>query len=293
MSLAQLFAIPPEGFDVLSVDLFDTVPLRDHSLQCQRFAAISSVVATQLRQSGYAVDPGELTLPRSRLHALSYRFVAIERSEADATLTRTHALRARVPGLPENCQKLLRQAELMVECKRLHANRRLLAVLRRFAAGGKRVIATSDTYYASSDLEWLLSRVVGPSPIMRLYLSGDVGLTKHAGALFAEVAVRQRVGTARILHCGNDLRADVMPAARRADWYARRVGVAAAREINKIPAARRPAGESRLRAAGIRMAGAAGCQAVHLPCPNAVRLARKANAARFVITHAAAMRSAA
>ncbi len=44
----------------------------------------------------------------------------------------------------------------------------------------------------------------------------------------------------------------IIPAARRADWYARRVGVAAAREIDKIPAARRSPEESRLRAAGIR-----------------------------------------
>lgn len=43
----------------------------------------------------------------------------------------------------------------------------------------------------------------------------------------------------------------VIPTARRADWYARRVGVAAAREINEIPAARPPTEESRLRAAGI------------------------------------------
>ena len=46
--------------------------------------------------------------------------------------------------------------------------------------------------------------------------------------------------------------APLIPAARRADWYARRVGVAAAREINEIPAARRPTDESRLRGAGIR-----------------------------------------
>src|SRR6185437_3475547 len=44
----------------------------------------------------------------------------------------------------------------------------------------------------------------------------------------------------------------VIPAARRADWYARRVGVAAAREINEIPAARQSTDESRVRAAGIR-----------------------------------------
>src|SRR6185437_5057488 len=43
----------------------------------------------------------------------------------------------------------------------------------------------------------------------------------------------------------------LIPAARRADWYARRVGVAAAREINEIPAARQATDESRVRAAGM------------------------------------------
>src|SRR6185437_3807402 len=43
----------------------------------------------------------------------------------------------------------------------------------------------------------------------------------------------------------------LIPAARRAGWYARRVGVAAAREINEIPAARQSTDESRVRAAGM------------------------------------------
>lgn len=141
MSLAQLFAVSLESFDVLSLHLFDAVLLRDHSLKCQRFAAISSIVAAQPRQSVYTVNSGTMTLLRSSLHAFFHRSVAIEHREGDATLTRMHALQARVLGLPDSRQPLLRQAELMLESKRLHANRRLLAVLRRFAAASKRVIA--------------------------------------------------------------------------------------------------------------------------------------------------------
>jgi hypothetical protein len=46
---------------------------------------------------------------------------------------------------------------------------------------------------------------------------------------------------------------NVIPAARRADWYARGVGGAAAREIKKIPAARPLIEESMFRAAGISL----------------------------------------
>src|SRR5579863_4040289 len=49
----------------------------------------------------------------------------------------------------------------------------------------------------------------------------------------------------------------IISAGRKADWYARRVGVAAAREINDIPA-RRPSDEESMsrRAAGIRATSA-------------------------------------
>ena len=44
---------------------------------------------------------------------------------------------------------------------------------------------------------------------------------------------------------------DVIPVAPTGDWYARRVGVAAAREINMIPAGRLLNRESKVRPAGI------------------------------------------
>jgi hypothetical protein len=43
----------------------------------------------------------------------------------------------------------------------------------------------------------------------------------------------------------------LIPAAQGADWYARRVGVAAARDINTMPAARHSTRRSIVRAAGI------------------------------------------
>lgn len=148
MSLAQLLAASPETFDVLSLDLFDTVLLLDHSLQRQRFVEISAIAAALLRQSGHAIEPQVLTLLRTNVHTLSYRFAAIERPAGDAALNRIHALQARVLGLPVDCQPLLRQAELVVECERLRANQPLLAVLRQFASAGKRIVATSDMYYS-------------------------------------------------------------------------------------------------------------------------------------------------
>src|SRR3984885_6915053 len=54
------------------------------------------------------------------------------------------------------------------------------------------------------------------------------------------------------------LKTPQIPAAQRADWYARGVGGAAAREINKISAARPPIRAPLFRAAGIRRASVTG-----------------------------------
>jgi hypothetical protein len=59
----------------------------------------------------------------------------------------------------------------------------------------------------------------------------------------------------------------IIPAAQRADRYARRVDVAAAREINKIPAVRHSTDASILRAAGVSVRLAPS----HSPCSLAQR----------------------
>src|SRR6185312_11321960 len=87
----------------------------------------------------------------------------------------------------------------------------------------------------------------------------ETGVDRLTHRLIAQRAAKTSAGVAfgALTHGHSPLRRippyrGVIPAARRADWYARRVGVAAAREINEIPAARQSTDESRVRAAGVR-----------------------------------------
>jgi putative hydrolase of the HAD superfamily len=52
-----------------------------------------------------------------------------------------------------------------------------------------------------------------------VYSSADLGLTKHAGTIFAAVADRENVAADRILHIGDSHQVDVLMA-RRASWNA-------------------------------------------------------------------------
>jgi len=86
MSIARLSAISLDSFDMLSVDLFDAILLRDESSQRERFGEISSLAATRLREVGYDVGPGVLAALKSDPHAMAYRAVKIERPAGDAQL---------------------------------------------------------------------------------------------------------------------------------------------------------------------------------------------------------------
>ena len=224
MSLLELEATDPETFDLLSVDIFDTLMLRDLSGQTERFAEISAVAAKFLADRAPAdcartVSARPLGRLRLALHDQSYRAVSTERPCGEARLTDMHALQARLLGGGHDVAALLREAEFSVERHRLSPNQRLLQTLKRLTASGKRVIAISDTYYATDDLVDLIEAVVGYNPFMCVYASSDLGLTKHSGRIFASVSAREQVAAQRSLHVGDDVHADfAMP--RAAGWQA-------------------------------------------------------------------------
>jgi FMN phosphatase YigB (HAD superfamily) len=216
MSLSELAeAIGESDHDMLSTDLFDTVLLRDHSIESERLAIACRRAALRL-----GVEAAVLTRLRWSFHDNAYRAVAMERPEGEASLAAVCRAISASLGLGADAARLFHQTEVDVDIEHLSPNRPLVAQLRRAALAGMRVIAVSDTYYATADLQRILETVVGPDhPITAVYSSADIGLTKHAGRVFDEVARRENVPAARILHVGDSYEADVRMA-RAAAWTA-------------------------------------------------------------------------
>lgn len=215
MSLSALAeAIGAPQRTLLSTDLFDTVLLRDHSTESDRLA-----VACRRAASRLGVEPAALTRLRWSFQDNAYRAVAMERPEGDVTLEALCRTTVAALGLGEAEARILQRAEVAVDIEHLRPNRPLLEILDRAAGAGLRVIAVSDTYYPASDLRRILDAVVGPHPITAVYSSADLGLTKHGGLLFAEVARCENVSPAQIVHVGDSIAADV-DRARAAAWMA-------------------------------------------------------------------------
>jgi HAD superfamily hydrolase (TIGR01549 family) len=201
-------------YDLLSTDLFDTVILRDHTIESDRLAIACRRSAAQL-----GVDPSAVTRLRWSLQRTAYRAVTIERPGAEASLSAICRTAAIALGLGEEAARLLHQIEVDVDIEHLRPHRGLIEFLDRVARSGMRVIAVSDTYLGQADLHRILDSVVGPHPIAAVYSSADLGLTKHRGGVFAAVAERENVPAERIMHIGDNYEVDVRMA-QVAGWHA-------------------------------------------------------------------------
>ena len=207
-------AIGTTRYELVSTDLFDTVLLRDHTIESDRLAMACRRVAASLE-----IDSAAMTRLRWSLQRSAYRAVAIERPDGEASLSAICAVMAQAFGLDGQAAQLLRQSEVDVEMEHLRPNRSLLQLLDRVARSGLRVVAVSDTYLGQDDLWRILDAVAGRTCIAKVYSSSDLGMTKHAGGVFAAVAERENVAAERILHVGDSHQADVAMA-RSARWNA-------------------------------------------------------------------------
>ncbi len=209
MALGKLASTARDSFDVLSVDVFDTLLLRDSSVQQGRFREVAVSLAAMLRARGHDVDVRTLFALRRRAHQFAYQTVSIERPDGDATLAGISQVQASLLGLDPSLTPLFIAAELEVEQRHLRSNRPLVALIQQLRRDRTRVVAISDMYLSGSNIEDLLTRIVGSVPVDKVYASSDFGLTKQSGRLFTAVATAEGVATSRMLHFGDHESADL------------------------------------------------------------------------------------
>lgn len=207
---------------VLSLDVFDTLLLRDGSTETQRFSEASHVASQHLGVSGEA-----LTRMRWMSHDNAYRALHIGSPTSEVKLTQIATTSVVAMGLPTESADIFASCEVAMDVNHLRPNDELLEVIAQARNAGTRVIATSDTYYSAEDIGTLFDAVVGYVPVDRIYASSDMSATKHRGHLFPAVADEEATPAAQILHIGDSWHSDV-EMATRAGWQAMHLPLSAA-----------------------------------------------------------------
>ena len=205
--------IGPDG--LLSLDVFDTLLLRDGSSELRRFVEIGERMAACAK---HRLAPADCFLARHLGTRASYRAGPRVDGCREGSLTEIHATAARLLGIADHVAERFVEAELEYEATRLLPNRLLLDYVRRHRALGGQVVLVSDMYMHADQITRLLSRCgVTEAAYDAIYSSADTKVSKASGGIFALVREAGKCG--HVLHVGDSLRGDYQRP-RDAGWEA-------------------------------------------------------------------------
>lgn len=106
------------------------------------------------------------------------------------------------------------RAELAVEEENLYVIEETLDKIRDLRAAGHCILFVSDMYVPACWLAPILQRLGVMQDGDKLYVSCDVGVSKHSGGLFRHVLKAERLIPAQWLHTGDNIHADIHMAQR-------------------------------------------------------------------------------
>jgi predicted HAD superfamily hydrolase len=201
--------------DAVTFDVFDTALLR-----CVPDPAdVFEIVGYRLHETGrLAIDPFTYRNLRIRAETVA-RANALRAGHQEVTLREIHTeLQALCPDADRDAGVA---EELSVEAAVLIANPDVKRAFDFALARGKKIAFVSDTYFSESFVRERLE-ALGFAGDFRVFSSSDCGATKERGTLFDIVSRALDVNRPKIVHLGDNRRADVVMARRsglQSYWY--------------------------------------------------------------------------
>lgn len=214
------------GHDVVSFDIFDTL-LRRKEMQLAQVHDLASRWLLPYVPRHIMGDAGAVMFYRQHTCNILRDSVGLGSREPalDVILERLLLGKGVVGGVAEAGQ-LARRAvefELALEATTLEAHPEAGRTLARLKRSGKKVIALSDMYFRREDIEAILDRLGLLPHFDRVFVSSDIGWTKHEGDAFGHVAKALGAKPSRIMHIGDNDHSDGAMA-HAAGWSAAIVG---------------------------------------------------------------------
>lgn len=200
---------------LLSLDVFDTLLLRDGSSELRRFGEIGARMATLAGPDTQAIDG---FVARHLATRASYRAGPRVDGCGEGSLREIHATAARLLGVPPDRALDFIEAEIACETGHVAPNTLLTSYIRRHQSRGGRTVLISDMYMHSDQIAELLARAgIRADLYDALYSSADTKVSKASGGIFARVAEARE--TSCVVHVGDSLRGDYLNP-RAVGWHA-------------------------------------------------------------------------
>jgi FMN phosphatase YigB (HAD superfamily) len=200
---------------LLSLDVFDTLLLRDGSSELRRFGEIGAQMAARAGNETQAIDA---FIARHLATRASYRAGPRVDGCGEGSLREIHETAARLLGLPGSIADEFIEAELTCETGHVQPNTLLVSYIRKHQARGGKTVLISDMYMHADQIGELLARSgIRPDLYDALYSSADTKVSKASGGIFPRV--KEAEHATHVAHVGDSLRGDYLNP-RAAGWRA-------------------------------------------------------------------------
>jgi hypothetical protein len=211
---------------VLSLDVFDTLLLRDGRCEARRFWEMSAAarrrIASDLGSKSGAI-PAEIDFLVARADAMAQCYRTRKAVDGCREGRIGDILRSarRSLGLPAAADEILLDTELSCEIANLALNPVLGDVARNFREAGGKVVLVSDMYLGEAEIGAILKGLDPEAAALadEIFSSADHVVSKRSGRIFGLIEQRLDEPADAFLHVGDALEGDVM-APRRAGWKA-------------------------------------------------------------------------
>lgn len=195
-------------YDVISFDIFDTLLLRPFKSPADMFELMSGEVRS-------LCNIPSLDFKTARRLAEKSSFVAaIARGQGETNIDEIYETFAIQNSLPDRIAEQVKDLEMKMEMEILYPRRTGLKAFNEALSLGKKIILISDMYLSKDFVKAVLKKN-GYERYEHLYVSSAARVKKHNGKLFDLVLEELKLEPGKILHIGDNLKADVIQAKER------------------------------------------------------------------------------
>lgn len=196
---------------LISVDVFDTLLLRDSTSEIKRFLLIAEEQAAYINKKfNRGLTAADLLAARLSGTKISYCASKIVDHCREGSIVDIYRVAARSLCLPSESISDMIRLELDHEVRVLEPNVGLLNMLRKFSARGATCIMISDMYLHAHHIECIVERLIPDwnEIFVKIYSSADTTVSKATGKVFPLIVENMGVSTEQWVHMGDALRGD-------------------------------------------------------------------------------------
>jgi predicted HAD superfamily hydrolase len=210
-----------DGDRILSLDIFDTLALRDNSSEITRFYEIGGQMAEVVEaDTGQAIDQVDAFVARYLGMKATYRASKSVHNDREGSLCELHNTASRLLTGGETQTEAFIGAEISYEATRIQMNPFLTPFVAKYRAAGGKVVLVTDMYMHADQVGDLLKLLrFPPEEYDFLISSADTKVSKATGGIFPLVEKALAAGPEKFVHLGDSFRGDVAQPLRRG-WQA-------------------------------------------------------------------------